>query len=84
MCEGDDALVGRLCELNALEQVRNVCRTSVVQDAWRRGQELTVHGWIYSLADGLLRDLGMSVNGPNDLDVVFADTVRATRRRLSP
>ena len=84
MCDGDDAIVGRLCELNALEQVRNVCRTSVVQGAWRRGQELTVHGWIYSLADGLLRDLGMSVNGPNDLDVIFADTVRATRRRLSP
>ena len=47
----------RLCELNVLEQVVNVCRTTVVQDAWLRGQELTVHGWIYGLRDGLARDL---------------------------
>ena len=44
-----------------LTQVANVCRTTVVMDAWRRGQELTVHGWIYGLQDGLLRDLGLTV-----------------------
>lgn len=51
--------VDRVCELNVLEQVTNVCQTTVVQDAWRRGQEVAVHGWIYRLDDGLLRDLGM-------------------------
>jgi carbonic anhydrase len=48
----------RLCELNVIEQVANVWRTSIVQDAWARGQGLAVHGWIYGLHDGLLRDLG--------------------------
>ena len=48
----------RLCELNVIEQVANVCATTMVRDAWERGQELTVHGWIYGLRDGLLRDLG--------------------------
>ena len=51
----------RLCELNVLEQVSNVCRTTIVQDAWRRGQPLEVHGWIYRLQNGLIRDLGLSV-----------------------
>ncbi len=49
----------RLCELNVVEQVRNVCATTVVQDAWARGQALSVHGWIYGLRDGRLRDLGV-------------------------
>jgi carbonic anhydrase len=53
----ETAQVDRLCELNVLEQAMHVCRTTIVQDAWRRGQPLTVHGWIYSLHDGLLRDL---------------------------
>ncbi len=57
-----------LCELNVVEQAANVCRTTVVQDAWARGQELTVHGLIYGLKDGLLRDLGMHVSGPEELD----------------
>jgi carbonic anhydrase len=51
----------RLCELNVRAQVNNVCHTTIVQDAWRREQPLTVHGWIYDLADGLLRDLGLVV-----------------------
>ena len=49
-----------LCELNVKEQVRNVCRTSIVEDAWAKGQALAVHGWIYGLHDGLLRDLNVS------------------------
>lgn len=57
----------RLCELNVLEQVANVCQTFVVQDAWARGQPLTVHGWIYGLQDGLVRDLGCTVHRPEDL-----------------
>jgi carbonic anhydrase len=58
----DDRRHDRLCELNVLEQVQNVARTIVVQDAWERGQSLTIHGWIYGLKDGLLRDLGLTVN----------------------
>ncbi|HMZ30682.1 MAG TPA: carbonic anhydrase, partial [Thauera aminoaromatica] len=57
----------RLCELNVIEQVANVAQTVVVQDAWRRGQRLTVHGWIYGLQDGLIRDLGMNLSRSDDL-----------------
>jgi carbonic anhydrase len=53
----------RLCELNVVEQVTNVCQTTVVRDAWTRGQPLTIHGVIYGLHDGLLRDLGISASG---------------------
>jgi len=56
----------RLCELNVLEQVANLCQTYVVQDAWKRGQPLTVHGWIYGLEDGLVDDLGITVSRPQD------------------
>jgi carbonic anhydrase len=58
--DGDDARVDRLCELNVIDQARHVCETTVVQDAWRRNQPLTVHGWIYGLSDGRLRDLRFS------------------------
>jgi carbonic anhydrase len=60
--KGDDAKASdRLCELNVIEQVSNVCHTSIARDAWERGQELTVHGWIYGLQDGILRDLNTTV-----------------------
>lgn len=61
------ALVDRVCELNVVDQVRNVCRTTAVQEAWRRGQPVSVHGWIYSIEDGLLRDLGVCVSGFREL-----------------
>jgi len=61
------ARANRLCELNVTEQVVNTAQTTVVQDAWERGQPVTVHGWCYGLHDGLLRDLGMSVSGPDEL-----------------
>jgi carbonic anhydrase len=64
----DEARVDRLCELNVIEQVMHVCRTTVVQDAWHRGQALAVHGWIYELADGLVRELGIAADGPVALD----------------
>lgn len=57
----------RLCELNVIEQVTNLCQTTILQDAWERGQEVTVHGWVYGLRDGLLRDLGMTVNSADSL-----------------
>ena len=57
----------RLCELNVREQVLNACRTTVVRDAWARGQSLAVHGWVYDLADGLLRDLDTVITSPAEL-----------------
>jgi len=60
----DAERVNRLCELNVTQQVVNVSETTVVQDAWAQGQALTVHGWVYGLKDGLLRDLGISISGP--------------------
>jgi carbonic anhydrase len=62
-----EARVDRLCELNVLEQAVHVCETTVVQDAWRRGQPLDVHAWIYGLEDGLLRDLSFCVTAPDEL-----------------
>jgi carbonic anhydrase len=60
---GQAQVSDRLSELNVIEQVVNVCQTTIVRDAWERGQELAVHGWIYGLQDGLLRDLNMTVTG---------------------
>ncbi len=60
-----------LCELNVIEQVVNVCQTTTVQDAWDRGQDLTIHSWIYGLNDGLLRDLGVTVNRADDLSAAL-------------
>ena len=57
----------RLAELNAVEQARNVCHTSIVQEAWARGRSLTVRAWIYGLSDGLLRDLRFAASGPDEL-----------------
>jgi carbonic anhydrase len=58
----EEARLDRLCELNVIEQVENVCQTTIVGDAWARGQELTVHGLVYGLHDGLLRDLGVTTS----------------------
>jgi carbonic anhydrase len=66
----------RLCELNVTEQLMNVCRTTVVRDAWARGQSLSVHGWIYDIADGLLRDLGACVTSEAELNAVARETRR--------
>jgi carbonic anhydrase len=57
----------RLCELNVLEQVLNVCHTTIVQDAWERQQPLNIHGWVYGLQDGLIHELGLSVDQPSIL-----------------
>jgi carbonic anhydrase len=64
--------IARLCELNVIEQAVNVAQTTVVQDAWARGQELTVHGWAYDLSDGVIRDLKMSMEAPRDLEDSYA------------
>jgi carbonic anhydrase len=62
--DDENERLDRLCELNVIEQVLNVGRTTIVQSAWQRGQELVVHGWIYGLQDGLLRDLNVSIDSP--------------------
>ena len=61
-----NARVDRLCELNVIEQVANVCQTTIVRDAWERGQDVAVHGWVYGLKDGLLRDLDVTVVEPGE------------------
>jgi len=73
----EDQRQDRLCELNVLEQVINVCRTVVVQDAWTRGQDVTVHGWIYGLKDGLVRDLGLTVSRPEDISAKYEAALAA-------
>jgi carbonic anhydrase len=74
-----DAAADRLCELNVIEQVVNVCSTGIVQDAWERGQPLEVHGWIYGLEDGLLHDLHISVAGADELDRAYRQAVDRLR-----
>lgn len=66
-----EAAVNRLCELNVRRQVRNVCHTTIVQNAWARQQPLVVHGWIYGLQDGLIKDLDTSLSSPDQLDDTF-------------
>ncbi len=71
----------RLCELNVIEQVVNVCQTTIVRSAWAGGQKLAVHGWIYGLEDGLLRDLGFSVAGTDDLAEQYTAALTALTDR---
>jgi carbonic anhydrase len=68
----------RLCELNVIEQVVNVCQTTIVQNAWERGQDLSIHGWIYGLTDGRIRDLHTSVSSQEDLARNYAGAIAAT------
>ena len=72
-----NARTDRLCDLNVIEQVVNVCQTTIVQDAWARAQPLTVHGWIYALDDGLIRDLGISVATTGDLATAYGRALAA-------
>jgi len=65
----------RLCELNVIEQVANVCRTTIVQDAWERGQDVTVHGWVYGLKDGLLTDLDVTIDSEQVVDARLASAL---------
>ena len=73
----DTARTARLCELNVIEQAANVCATTIVRDAWERGQSLTVYGWIYGLRDGLLRDLNFTAGGVAEAAENYAAAVRA-------
>ena len=73
----EQARLDRLCELNVIEQVRHVCQSATVIDAWQRGQELSVHGWIYSIADGMLRDLSMCVTAEDELESCYSQALDA-------
>ena len=66
-----------LCSLNVIEQVRNVAHTTVLRDAWAKGQQVALHGWVYGLQDGLLQDLRMSVSGVDGIDGCYRDAVAA-------
>ncbi|HBB88447.1 MAG TPA: carbonate dehydratase [Blastocatellia bacterium] len=70
--------LNKLCELNVIEQVLNVSRTTVMQNAWSRGQELAVHGWIYGIKDGLLRDLDICITNQNELSAAYEKAVNAS------
>jgi carbonic anhydrase len=74
----DDAqTAARLCELNVIEQVANVCQTTIALEAWERGQELTVHGWIYGLQDGLLRDLNVTIAAADETAEAYQSAITA-------
>lgn len=76
--EGEAKRLKRLCELNVIEQVMNVSRTTIAQNAWEREQELAVHGWIYGLEDGLLRDLGITIANQNELSAAYESAIKAS------
>ena len=78
--EDETQRLNRLCELNVIEQVLNVSRTTIVQSAWSNGQELAVHGWIYGLEDGLLRDLGITITSPKELSAAYEEVVKLSAR----
>jgi carbonic anhydrase len=73
--------INALCELNVVEQARNVCQTTVVQDAWQRGQDVVVHGWVYGLHNGLLEDLTMSVTAGEDLGQAYRQAIATVQAR---
>ena len=77
----DNRRVDALCELNVLEQSLNACKTTVVQDAWARQQEVVVHGWVYGLHNGLLKDLSITAARPEDVDEAYASALAALKRR---
>lgn len=74
--------LNRLCELNVIEQVYNICHTTIVQEAWSTGQELSVHGWIYGIEDGLIEDLNICITNQSEIDPIYhmASSQRVQRR----
>ncbi|MGH7803668.1 MAG: carbonate dehydratase [Candidatus Binatia bacterium] len=71
----DKEKLARLCELNVVEQVENVCQTTIVEDAWARGQELAIHGWIYAIEDGRIRDLGATVSAAAEVEPTIREAI---------
>ena len=73
-----------LCELNVLVQCSHVCETTVVHDAWTRGQEVVVHGWVYGLNNGLIKDLKMSVSSLQQVQTAFEQALNELKQRYAP
>ncbi|MGX5913635.1 carbonate dehydratase [Aliidiomarina sp. Khilg15.8] len=67
----DNPRLDRLCELNVMEQVRNLAKSYIIQEAWHRGQELTIHGWIYGVRDGLIKDLGVTMSDNEGVERIY-------------
>ncbi|QEW05269.1 carbonate dehydratase [Nitrincola iocasae] len=78
--QANDVQFDRLCELNVIEQAENVCNTTVMREAWSRGQDVTVHGWIYGLQNGLLTDLNFCVSADDEVDAEYERAVGRVRR----
>jgi len=66
----------RFCELNVVKQVLNVCSSDIVKSAWKRNQDLTVHGWIYDIKDGLLQDLDVCISNPDEVDISGSNAIK--------
>ena len=77
--DDEEARVARLCELNVIEQVRHVCQTTIVQDAWQRKQAVEIHGWIYALQDGVLRDLHCTTSSMDEMASSYRRALEFTR-----
>jgi carbonic anhydrase len=78
---GETTRHNALCELNVLEQALNICETTVVQDAWQRGQTVVVHGWVYGLHDGLIEDLKITVGHADDVFPAYESALAAVKQR---
>ncbi|HEX5471055.1 MAG TPA: carbonate dehydratase [Lacipirellulaceae bacterium] len=76
-CSDEPGQHRRLCELNVVEQVMNIARTTIVRDAWERSQDVTIHGWIYGVHNGLLRDLDVCIGGSNEFEERYAHSCTA-------
>jgi carbonic anhydrase len=74
---GEQVRTNRLCEFNVIEQTSNVCQTTIVRDAWERKQPLTIHGWIYGLKDGIIRNLGMSISSADEFEPQYRAALAA-------
>jgi carbonic anhydrase len=74
----------RLCELNVAEQFANICKTTILQDAWKRGQRIVVHGLVYSLHDGLLRELGLSAVNRGSAELGYASLIQQRGAIVTP
>jgi carbonic anhydrase len=82
---GDESQrLDQLCELNVIEQVSNVCQTTIVQNAWERGQELAVHGWVYGLSNGLLHDLNIHITNQDELATIYQNAIAACAQAWMP
>jgi len=71
--------VNALCEMNVREQVANLAKTTIVQNAWHRGQDLSLHGWVYGISNGLIRDLGVTISSLDGMAEIFRTTPESDR-----